>query len=494
MLTHEAVDARLFRRLGASRLLRTVCAAATGRAATGLYGKMPGVALTDYVHARLIVVWGTNPSATGIHLVPIVQEAQRRGAKLVVVDPRATPLAKQADLHLAVRPGGDLPVALAVMRYLFENGRADEAFLAAHATGADELRRRAAEWTFERAAEVSSVPAEQIEAFAQLYADSSPAVIRCGWGLERNRNGGSAIASVLALPAVGGKFGVRGGGYTLSNGGAWKVDDATAVGEPEPQTREVNMNHLGEALLTYDRPPVDVLFVYNSNALATNPDQERVRAGLEREDLFTVVFDQVRTDTALYADVLLPATAFPEHHELARGYGALVIHRIEPVAEAPGEARPNYEVFADLVAAARTGEAERSDWVPKRWSARCSAAATRTAPPSPSSIAPASATRPVAPSQSSSSTPSRARPTARPTSSPRSSTPRRRSASTAISPIPPRRRRHWRSSRQRPTARSAATSATCAAAKCRSRCTQRMRPSAACATATECASGTSTAK
>ena len=349
MLTHESVDARLFRRLGASRLLRTVCAAATGRAATGLYGKMPGVALTDYVHARLIVVWGTNPSATGIHLVPVVQEAQRRGAKLVVVDPRATPLAKQADLHLAVRPGGDLPVALAVIRFLFENGRADEEFLAAHATGADELRRRAAEWTFERAAEVSSVPAEQIEAFAQLYADSSPAVIRCGWGLERNRNGGSAIASVLALPAVGGKFGVRGGGYTLSNSGAWRVDEAKAVGEPELQTREVNMNLLGEALLTYDSPPVDVLFVYNSNALATNPDQERVRAGLEREDLFTVVFDQVRTDTALHADVLLPATAFPEHRELARGYGALVIHRIEPVAEAPGEARPNYEVFADLV-------------------------------------------------------------------------------------------------------------------------------------------------
>src|SRR6185503_16638367 len=157
-----------------------------------------------------------------------------------------------------------------------------------------ELRRRAAAWTFERAAEASGVSAEQIEQFALLYADSSPAVIRCGWGLERNRNGGSAIASVLALPAVGGKFAVRGGGYVLSNGGAWKLADEAAVGEPEPATREVNMNHLGEALLTYDKPPIEVLFVYNSNALATNPDQERVRAGLEREDLFTVVFDQVR--------------------------------------------------------------------------------------------------------------------------------------------------------------------------------------------------------
>jgi anaerobic selenocysteine-containing dehydrogenase len=361
MLTHEAHDARLFRRLGASRLLRTVCAAATGRAAMGLYGKMPGVALPDYVHAKLIVIWGANPSATGIHLVPYVQQAQRRGARLVVVDPRATPLAKQADLHLQVRPGGDLPLALGVIRWLFENGGADEGFLARHATGADELRRRAAAWTLERAAEHSGVPAAAIEAFARLYAASSPAVIRCGWGLERNRNGGSAVAAVLALPAVGGKLGVRGGGYTMSNSGAWQADAEAAIGEPEPPTRAVNMNLLGEALLTYDAPPVEVLFVYNSNALATTPDQERVRAGLLRDDLFTVVFDQVRTDTVAYADVVLPATAFLEHRELSRGYGAYVMHRIEPVAEAPGEARPNYEVFAALthrLGLARPGDAE----------------------------------------------------------------------------------------------------------------------------------------
>ncbi|HEV8629242.1 MAG TPA: molybdopterin-dependent oxidoreductase [Thermoanaerobaculia bacterium] len=360
-LTHDANDARLFRRLGASRLLRTVCAAATGRAATGLYGKMAGVAFSDYVHARLIVVWGANPSATGIHFIPIVQEAQRQGARLVVVDPRSTALAKQADLHLQPRPGGDLPLALAVIRWLFENGRADEEFLRRHTTGADELRRRAATWTPERAAQASGVPVAEIEAFARLYADAAPAVIRCGWGLERNRNGGSAVASVLALPAVGGKFGVRGGGYTMSNSGAWKLDDEVAIGEPEPPTRAINMNLLGEALLTYDQPPIEVLFVYNSNALATTPDQERVRAGLEREDLFTVVFDQVRTDTALYADVLLPATAFLEHRELARGYGAMVMHRLEPVAEAPGEARPNYEVFAELthrLGLQRPGDAE----------------------------------------------------------------------------------------------------------------------------------------
>jgi len=347
LLTQDTTDARLFRRLGASRLARTVCAAATGRAATGLYGKMPGVAFQDFPEARLIVLWGVNPSASGIHLVPILQEAQRRGARLVVVDPHRTPLAKKADLHLMVRPGGDLPLALAVIRWLFAEGRADLGFLAEHATGAEELRRRAEPWTFERAAEASGVPAEEIERFASLYADSSPAVIRAGWGFERNRNGGSAVAAVLALPAVAGKFGVRGGGHVLSNSGAWSVDRREAIGEPEPSTRVVNMNRLGETLERAD-PPVEVLFVYNCNPLATMPDQERVRRGLLREDLFTVVFDQVRTDTALYADLVLPATAFLEHREVSRGYGALVLYDSAPVVAPAGEARSNPEVFASL--------------------------------------------------------------------------------------------------------------------------------------------------
>ncbi len=308
MLTHEAVDFRLFYRLKASRLARTVCAAATGRAATGLYGKMPGVALADYAQARLIVLWGVNPSASGIHLVPVILEAQKRGARLVVIDPRKTPLAKKADLHLAPQPGGDLPVALAILRWLFAEGKADLAFLAEHTTGADELWQRAEPWTFERAAEASGVPAADIERCARLYAEASPAVIRCGWGLERNRNGGSAIAAVLALPAVAGKFGVRGGGYTLSNSGAYgALDRAGLVAEPEPSTRVVNMNRLGEALLEQQDPPVTVLFSYNCNPLATIPNQEKVRRGLQREDLFTVVFEQVWTDTARYADLVFPA-------------------------------------------------------------------------------------------------------------------------------------------------------------------------------------------
>jgi anaerobic selenocysteine-containing dehydrogenase len=348
LLTQDTTDARLFHRLGASRLARTVCAAPSGRAAIGLYGKMAGVAYPDFPKAKLIVLWGANPSASGIHLVPFIQEAQKAGARLVVIDPRRTPLAKKADLHLAPRPGSDLAIALAAIHWLFETGRADLAFLAEHATGAEELRRRAEGWTFERAAEVSGVPAEEIERFVHLYAEASPALIRTGWGFERNRNGGSAVAAALALPAVAGKFGVRGGGYTMSNSGVWGIDQAPAMAEPPPATRTVNMNLMGRTLLEAE-PPVRLLFVYNCNPLMTLPNQEKVRQGLAREDLFTVVFDQVWTDTARWADLVLPATHFLEHSELVRGYGSYVLQEGRPVVVPAGEARSNPEVFAALV-------------------------------------------------------------------------------------------------------------------------------------------------
>ncbi len=345
--TQDSSDVALFRRLGASRMHRGLCAAATTTAAVALYGGMPGIALTDYEHARLIVVWGANPHASGIHHVPWVQAAQAAGAKLVVVDPRATKLARAADLHLALRPGTDLPLALALVRWLFEHGRADLAFLERHARGADELRRRAQPWTLARAAEVCGLEARAIERFATLYSDTRPAALRCGWGPERNRNGCSAIAAILALPAVAGKFGERGGGYTLSNGRAFTLNPVVA--EPEPDTRTINSNQLGRALLEQLDPPIAVLFVYNANPLATFPDQERVRRGLAREDLFTVVFDQVLTDSARFADVVLPATTFLEHSELRVGYGAFALQHAGPVIEPVGAARPNYAVFAELI-------------------------------------------------------------------------------------------------------------------------------------------------
>ncbi len=324
LLTQDTTDAALWRGFGTSRLARTVCAAATGAANLGLYGKMPSVTYEDYVHAKLIVLWGVNPSTSGIHLVPFIKEARQAGAVLVVVDPRATSLARQADLHIALHPGTDVVVALALHKYLFDRGHADLAFLATHARGVDELRSRADQWSIDRAAGVAGIDAADLERFASLYAESAPAVIRCGWGLERNRNGGSAVASVLALPAVGGKFGVRGGGYSMSNSTAFGIKAATWMNDtPEPQTRIVNMNKLGDALLDYSDPAVEMLFVYNCNPLATMPNQNRVLEGLRRSNLFTVVFDQVFTDTARYADVVLPATTFLENYDIARGYGPI---------------------------------------------------------------------------------------------------------------------------------------------------------------------------
>jgi anaerobic selenocysteine-containing dehydrogenase len=359
LLTQDTTDAALFRGFGTSRLARTVCAAPTGAANQALYGKMPGVAYLDYPHARLIVLWGVNPSASGIHLVPYLREAQRAGARLVVIDPRGTALARQADIHLAPHPGTDLPIALAIHRFLFETGAADERFLAEFTTGADRLRARAAEWTFERAAAVSGVDAGLLQRFAELYASTSPALVRCGWGLERNRNGGSAAAAVLALPAVGGKFGVRGGGFSMSNSAALGIKAAAWMDDvPEPTTRVINMNHLGRALLEYTDPPVQMLFVYNCNPLATMPDQNRVLRGLQREDLFTVVFDQVFTDTARYADVILPSTTFLENYDIAKAYGPISLQLVRPVIEPVGESRPNAEVFSDLASRLGIGEFE----------------------------------------------------------------------------------------------------------------------------------------
>ncbi len=347
-LTNDFEDARFFRRLGASRLAKTLCAAPTGAAVGAMYGKMPGVGYPDDEHARLIVIWGSNPSASGIHLVAHIKRAQKSGARLVVIDPRRTPLARQADLHLPVRPGTDLPVALAIVRELFASGRADRAFLDAHAAGADELARAADAWTIERAAAEAAVPAADLAMLADWYATASPAVIRCGWGQERNRNGGSATLAILALPAVGGKFGVRGGGYTMSNSGAWGIKAEDLIALPSPNSRVVNMNQLGRALTTFTDPPVSVLFVYNCNPLMTVPDQNLVRRGLLRDDLFTVVHEQVMTDTALYADLVLPATTFLEHYDIVKVYGAYHLHLVQPVIDAVGEARPNQELFREL--------------------------------------------------------------------------------------------------------------------------------------------------
>lgn len=344
------VDDLFFARLGASRLAKTFCAAPTGEAAKGLYGKMPTTAFEDFVHARCIIIWGANPRVSNIHLLPYLKEARRRGAFVAVVDPLRTFPAADVDLHLPILPGTDLPLALALAREAESRGWLDRAFLEAHATGADDLLAAARRWDISRAAEVCGVDAEAIRQLAQAYQKARPALIRCGWGLERNRNGARAVAAILALPALYGKFGVKGGGYALSNSGAVRLDASRLCDMPPWTTRMLNMSRLGTLLQEPLAPPIAALYVYNCNPVATAPDQNAVIQGLKREDLFTVVHEQVMTDTARYADIVLPAATFLEQHEIKRGYGSYVVGGVQPAVAPQGEARPNEAVFSALAA------------------------------------------------------------------------------------------------------------------------------------------------
>jgi anaerobic selenocysteine-containing dehydrogenase len=362
-LGEELIDELYFARLGASRLARTLCAAPTGEVAKGMYGKMPGVAPQDYVDAKTIIIWGANPRASQIHLMPFVQTARRRGAFVVTIDPRRE--IRDVDLHLPVRPGTDLPVALAMINLIRERGALDESFLEAHARNADAILDAASHWTVERAAEEAGVDADDIRKMTDRYLAAGPSVIRCGWGLERNRNGGQAVAAILSIPALAGRFEVRGGGYTMSNGGAVKIDRERIIGKTGWSTRVVNMTRLADAILGEELdPPIRGLFVYDCNPVATVPDQNRVIEALEREELFTVVFEQVMTDTCRYADVLLPAVTFLEQFEVKRGYGSYMIGGVQPAIDPRGEAKPNEQVFALL------GRAMGFDDAPFSWSTR----------------------------------------------------------------------------------------------------------------------------
>ena len=352
LLSDGGLDALYFARLGASRLDKTICAVPTTEVATGMYGKMPGVPFEDYPKANLIVIWGANPKASNIHLVPFLREAKRNGAFIAAVDPWNRFSDNEIDLHLPVRPGTDLPLALAMIRLWKDAGQLDETFLSEHAEGLHPLLEQADRWTTDAAAAETGIPREAIATLARKYAEANPAVIRCGWGPERNRNGGQAIAAILAMPSLMGKFGRTAGGYTMSNTGAVKMDDESVYGPNKRQTRLLNMTQLGAILTEAPSPPVKGLFVYNCNPAVTVPDQQAVLRGLAREDLFTVVFEQVMTDTATYADILLPNTTFLEQHDVRVGYGNFVVGGIRPVIDAVGESKPNDEVFSLLARAA----------------------------------------------------------------------------------------------------------------------------------------------
>jgi anaerobic selenocysteine-containing dehydrogenase len=341
-LTGGGLDARLWARLGTTRALRTLCAANASAAVRSVYGDLPASDPATVADANLIVLWGVNPHMSGVHLVKPIKRALARGAQLIVVDPRQTPFSAGA-LHLAPRPGTDVAIALALLHIAFRDGHADEAFLSTWAEDAEALRDWVASWTPERAAALADVRAQDIEQFASWYASSQPAFLRCGWGVERNRNGTDAIRAILSLPAVYGKFGA-GGGYAMSTSSGYRPQPGLT---PESSGRVINQSHLGRALLSLE-PPIRATWIYDCNPVATFPDQRRVREGLAREDLFTVVHEQVWNDTTDYADVVLPATTFLEHDELARSYGGYILQHHRPAIAPVGESRPNHHVFADL--------------------------------------------------------------------------------------------------------------------------------------------------
>ncbi len=348
LLSDSLLDHLFFARLGASRQEKTICAVPTTLAAAGMYGKMPGVAIEDYPEAELILIWGANPKASQIHLIPFLKEAKARGAFIAAVDPVNNFSDSEIDLHLGLTPGTDLPLALAMIRLWQERGQLDGAFLAAHAEGVEPLLAQAQAWPLARAADVCRVPAEAIETLATRYAAAAPAALRCGWGQERNVNGGQATAAILAMPALLGKFGVRGGGYTMSNSAAVSFDPSRVIGDFAWDARSLNQSKLG-AWLTGDLdPPVKALFVYNCNPAVTIPNQNAILRGLAREDLFTVVSEQVMTDTAAYADILLPATTFLEAYDLRKSYGSYTAGGTIPAIAPVGEAKSNAATFALL--------------------------------------------------------------------------------------------------------------------------------------------------
>jgi anaerobic selenocysteine-containing dehydrogenase len=353
LLSYASMDRRFFHALGASLLARTICASAGGAGLKATVGKSIGFDPEAIVHARLIVAWGANVVSSNVHLWPFVEEARRRGATLVTVDPYRSRTAEKSDRHLALLPGTDAALALGVMHVVFREGREDRDYLDKHTLGWEALRERAREWTPARTAETTGLTVEEVEWFARAYATTRPSAIRINYGLNRHAGGGMAVRTIACLPAITGAWRDAGGGVLLSTSGTFPTNNA-ALERPDliaPGTRTLNMSQLGRILTDPDlAPPVKALFVYNANPGAVAPDQEKVRQGLAREDLFTVVHELFPTDTVDFADVVLPATTTLEHYDIHKAYGHLYLSLSKPAIAPLGEALPNTEVFRRLAA------------------------------------------------------------------------------------------------------------------------------------------------
>jgi anaerobic selenocysteine-containing dehydrogenase len=353
LLSYASMDRRFFHALGASLLARTICASAGGAGLKATLGKSMGFDPEAIVEARLVVAWGANIVSSNVHLWPLIEEARRRGARLITIDPYRSRTAEKSDRHLALLPGTDAALALGVMHVLFRDGLEDLDYLQAYTVGGERLRERAREWTPSRVAETTGLSVDEVESFAREYGTTRPAAIRVNYGLQRHAGGGMAVRTIACLPAITGDWRHAGGGLLLSTSGTFPVR-SEALERPDlipAGTRTLNMSRLGHILGDASlAPPVKALFVYNSNPAAVAPEQESVWAGLAREDLFTVVHELFRTDTVDFADIVLPATTTLEHYDLHKAYGHLYLSLSRPAIAPLGECKPNTEVFRLLAA------------------------------------------------------------------------------------------------------------------------------------------------
>ena len=350
-LAGDSMSLRFFHRLGATQLYRrALCGGVRSEAWAGTYGGVPGCPPEFAEHAKLNVVWGNNATATNLHLVRSLRRAKRTGGRLVVVDPLRTKIAEQADLHLPLLPGTDVVLAWCLAAELERSGSLDNAFIGANVLGAEEFMARAREWPAARAAKACGLKESEILTFARWLAEADPLVLAPGNGLERGRNGGSGIRAAIALPALLGKLG-KGSGIVLAAGNAFPKTPAKLY-RPDllpAGTRTLNINDIGRHLVEDDiDPPLRALFIYNHNPIVVHPDQNRMRRGLAREDVFTVGIELTMTESMNHCDVVLPAATHFEYAELYASYGHHWLQRAEPVIAPLGESLPNTEIFRRL--------------------------------------------------------------------------------------------------------------------------------------------------
>jgi len=356
MVQGSSIDRRLFHLIGASKLNRTICSMAGTVGMQMTVGANVGADPEGIPESDLVLLWGTNTLTANPHLWPFVLEARAKGAPIIAIDPIRTRTAAQCDEWIGIRPGTDAALALGMMHVLLERGLEDRDYIAAHTLGFDQLRERVRDYPPDRVSAITGIPIETIVSLGERYGRSRAAFIRVNYGLQRHGGGGMAVRTIACLPALTGHWRRAGGGVQLSSSANFAFDKR-ALERPDlsPPVRTINMIRLGEALTTADAgvggPPVRALVVYNSNPAAVAPDRTAVLRGLSRDDLFTVVLEHFQTDTADYADFLLPATTQLEHWDLHLSYGHHYVSLNRPSIAPLGESLPNSEIFRRLGAA-----------------------------------------------------------------------------------------------------------------------------------------------